>query len=274
MLRKIILANPVALQSAAWRPASTRLLMMRASDPVVDKEAEQEQMEQVSQQMEDAIVKENQVRTTQQANKSNKMWDTSSETIRLADEDLPQSKAEDLSNIEKEQIKLLEQEQAALPGRSEHLHGDKKTSLTMKDSEKGIVDKVLDTMTKTKETLKETFPGVHDFGHEVKKTAKSATESVTGKGGAVDKALDTVAGTKQTLKGTFPAVHEFGHEVKETSKASMDDLTNMAKSSMTSSTSTDPNIKHDTEVTQAGDPKLPKPKSKKFSGNKQNSSLL
>jgi hypothetical protein len=207
------------------------MLMMKASDPVVDKEAEQEQMEQVSKQMEDAIVKER-----LQATKSNKGWNASNEKARAPNDVIePPSKSQGMNNIEKEQIKLLEQEVSSLPGRSEKLQSGNNLDNKM-----------------------------------------SMAEKVTGKDGVVDKVLDSMTKTKQALKETFPAVHDFGHEIKQTAKASMDDMKEMAKASATSSNSntSDPNTKHDTKVTQAGDPQVPKPKSKQFSESKENSSLF
>lgn len=155
---------------------------MKASDAVIDKEAEQEQLEQVSKQMEDAILKEKQAQDLKRASKSNLTWEASSESMLRPDERFPQPKWWELDNIEKEQMKLLEQEVESLPGGSETLRtANTKTAdelIVTESSHDKVVDKVLDSMTKTKEVLKEVFPDVHNIGHKAKETTKTSMDAL------------------------------------------------------------------------------------------------
>jgi len=85
----------------------------------IDKEAAEQERDQVSQQMEDAIVKEKEVHDTEQVSKTQSTWDIENNSQKLPSDDLStQSKTQEMSSILKEQQKLAEQE--ALPGQGKN----------------------------------------------------------------------------------------------------------------------------------------------------------
>jgi hypothetical protein len=204
-------------------------------------------MEQVSKQMEDAIVKEKQVHDTKQAQKFEKTWDTSSETIRKPDDPLTQqSKSEELDAILDEQIKLSSEE--PLPGQEE------KPAYKEPTMKPGMVDKMKQSMSQTSHNVQQMGKNVMGMGSEIRQGAK---------------------GSMQTMR---EGMRGMGDDVREATKGSIKDMTEAAKKSMSSSpearAARHDALAKDDDAMETGDDDKTKPRSKRFSEHRQNSSLL
>jgi len=182
MQRMILGRNSAAvLQRSLHAPIFTRALGLRATgtEGVIDKEADFEQIEQLNRQMEATIFKEKHVMDLNRAKLAPvATWETSSvgvmheATYSFSSDNVP-------NQFEREQSKLLEQELSSIPDRGPGNHPEQGARGEFQgDNEHpraaGLAEIVMEKMRSTKEALKETFPGVHDMGHNLKETAKKS----------------------------------------------------------------------------------------------------
>ena len=211
MMRRSLLKSAYLWRpTPVWRPAPTRLLSSTKGTEVFDKELHQEELTQVTNQMEDAIMKEKEVHdSTQHASKNHKTWDPCRDSQAAPDHRTKQSKTVEMDAILKEQQKLVDQNS---------LHGMHNTPL---GKERNVTN---DSEYKTKVNDSEYLD------HESRSadgTPFHRTSSTSH--GKVDSSVPMVDQMTQSARETAKSMMGAGHDLKEATTSSMHDLKEMAK---------------------------------------------
>jgi len=161
---------------------------------VIDKEADEQEMEQVSREMEDAITKEKEVHDSEQVDKKSKTWDISSE----------QSRTQEMMANNKEQQELLKR--GFLPDEGMAMSDNRYTEKY--DSDGSLIEKVKHTMSDATKSVKEIS---HDLTEATMKSMSTLTEIAKGMMGSTPPSEQS-----NDAKSSNPKPDETSVKAKET----------------------------------------------------------
>jgi len=273
-MRRSLLTTVPVNHAAVFRPTPARLLSAKGSQ-IFDKELQKEEIQQINTQMEDAILKEKEVHDSEQAKKSKQTWDAASETARKPDERTQQSKTEEMDAIFNEQVKLAKenafhgQERTPL-GKQSSEFDDSSDNETMMDSVKQSAWVAAQSVKNVGHDLKE---ATKSSMHELKEMAKGMAKSAVGEDPIGDSSSETRKLVFDAPQATSTRKHPknrivSGKEMMQDLEGAMKDLVQPHREGEKSQDMTG--------KTDDGTDKDPgkKPRSKRFSEYRQNTSLL